>query len=84
MGSTRSHPLPPGIFVPMSSSSSEFDGWTDRELVSEINRLRELLKIHDECKKKQEMCVEVRVMTEEEVQMTAQVEKVDQLRTHFC
>ena len=97
MGSTRSHPLPPGIFVQMPSppltrsqpivAPSEFDGWTDRELVSEINRLRELLKIHDECKKKQEMCVEVRVMTEEEVQndpeMTAQVEKVDQLHAPY-
>ena len=143
MGSTRSHPLPPGIFVKMSSSSSEFDGWTDRELVSEINRLRELLAVHDECKEKRETAPvddeeydsddimndpdvremvnngehtchmfdgecracqheedeedeedeeeydgEVRVMTEEEVQnnpeMTAQVDKVDELRAHFC
>ena len=58
MGSTRSHPLPPGIFVKMSSSSSEFDGWTDRELVSEINRLRELLKIHDESKRLRETRVD--------------------------
>ena len=43
MGSTRSHPLPPG----MPTTSSEFDGWTDQELVSEINRLTELLKIRE-------------------------------------
>ncbi len=154
MGSTRSHPLPPGIFVKMPSpplarsqpisawyneaetivAPSEFDGWTDRELVSEINRLRELLAVHDECKEKRETAPvddeeydsddimndpdvremvnngehichmfdgecracqdeeeydgEVRVMTEEEVQndpeMTAQVDKVDELRAHFC
>ncbi len=55
MGSTRSHPLPPGIFVQMPSplppgmptTSSEFDGWTDQELVNEINRLTELLKIRE-------------------------------------
>ena len=43
MGSTRSHPLPPG----MPTTSSEFDGWTDQELVNEINRLTELLKIRE-------------------------------------
>ena len=156
MGSTRSHPLPPGIFVKMSSppltrsdpipawyneaetivASSEFDGWTDRELIKEINRLREMLQVHDESKRLRETHVdyetvvldddddimndpdvrkmvengehtchmfdahcqaceddededeEVRVMTEEEVQndpeMTAQVDKVDHLRAHFC
>ena len=43
MGSTRSHPLPPG----MPTTSSEFDRWTDQELVNEINRLTELLKIRE-------------------------------------
>ena len=43
MGSTRSHPLPTG----MPTTSSEFDGWTDQELVNEINRLTELLKIRE-------------------------------------
>ena len=43
MGSTRSHPLPPG----MPTTSSEFDGWTDQELVNEINRLTEFLKIRE-------------------------------------
>ena len=75
MGSTRSHPLPPGIFVKMPSpplarsqpisawyteaetidASSEFDGWTDQELVNEINRLTELLKIRDESKRLREL-----------------------------
>jgi hypothetical protein len=131
MGSTRSHPLPPG----MPTTSSEFDGWTDQELVSEINRLTELLKIRETEKIKKRVdralvwddddnimndpdvrkmvengehichmfdgeCLacemdededddgEVRVLTEEEVQndpeMTAQVDKVDELRAHFC
>ena len=138
MGSTRSHPLPPG----MPTTSSEFDGWTDQELVNEINRLTELLKIREtekikkrvdralvwdddddimndpdvrkmvengehichmfdgECRAcqheedeeedddEEEYDGEVRVLTEEEVQndpeMTAQVDKVDELRAHFC
>ena len=131
MGSTRSHPLPPG----MPTTSSEFDGWTDQELVNEINRLTELLKIRETEKIKKRVdralvwdddddimndpdvrkmvengehichmfdgeCLacemdededddgEVRVLTEEEVQndpeMTAQVDKVDELRAHFC
>ena len=163
MGSTRSHPLPPGIFVQMPSpplarsdpspawyanaetivASSEFVGWTDRELIKEINRLREMLQVHDESKRLRETRVdyetvvldgddddddimndpdirkmvengehtchmfdahcqaceddededededeEVRVLTEEEVQndpeMTAQVDKADHLRAHFC
>ena len=162
MGSTRSHPLPTGIFVQMPSPPlarsdpppawyteaetisipNEFDGWTDHELVSEINRLTELLKIREtekikkrvdralvwdddddimndpdvrkmvengehichmfdgECRAcqheedeedeedEEEYDGEVRVLTEEEVQndleMTAQVDKVDELRAHFC
>ena len=51
MGSTRSHPIPPG----MPTTSSEFDWWTDQELVSEINRLTELLKIRDESKRLREI-----------------------------
>jgi hypothetical protein len=54
MGSTRSHPLPPGVFVQMPSppltrsqpivASSVFDGWTDKDLDDEIVRLKKLLK----------------------------------------
>ena len=141
MWSTRSHPLPPGIFVQMPSPPlarsdpppawyteaetisipNEFDGWTDHELVSEINRLTELLKIRETEKIKKrvdralvwdddddimndpdvrkmvenvehichmfdgeclacEMDEEVSVLTEEEVEMSAQVGKV----AHFC
>ena len=36
MGSTRSHPLPPGIFVEMPP--------TNEELIEEIKRLRERVK----------------------------------------
>ncbi len=36
MGSTRSHPLPPGIFVEMNPSPDEFD--------NEIRRLHERIK----------------------------------------
>ena len=41
MGSTRSHPLPPGIFVEMST---EFDDWTEEDFDKEIKRLRERVK----------------------------------------
>ena len=111
MGSTRSHPLPPGIFVKMPSpplarsqpisawyneaetivAPSEFDGWTDKDFEEEIDRLNKRLKeieserVHVD---KEKYDGEVRVMTEEEVQndpeMTAQVDKVDDLRAHFC
>lgn len=116
MGSTRSHPLPPGIFIKMPSppltrsqpppveipaTSNEFDDWSNKDLDNEIGRLKKRLKELYEIKKAQETvereeCLacemdedeEVRVMTEEEVQndpeMTAQVDKVDHLRAHFC
>src|SRR5210317_410872 len=41
MGSTRSHPLPTGIFVEMKPPSSEFDDWTGEDFENEIKRLRE-------------------------------------------
>ena len=41
MGSTRSHPLPPGIFVEMPD---EFDNWTEEDFDREIRRLRERIK----------------------------------------
>jgi len=159
MGSTRSHPLPPGIFVQMPSpplarsdpppewyanaetitTSNAFDEWTNNELDDEISRLQkrvkelesekikkrveralvwddddDIMNDPDVCKmvengehichmfdapcqaceddeedeEEEEYNDEVRVMTEEEVQndpeMTAQVNKVDELRAHFC
>ena len=160
MGSTRSHPLPPGIFVKMPSpplarsdpppewyanaetitTSNAFDEWTNKELDDEISRLQkrvkelesekikkrveralvwdddddDIMNDPDVCKmvengehichmfdapcqaceddeedeEEEEYNDEVRVMTEEEVQndpeMTAQVNKVDELRAHFC
>ena len=44
---------PAGIFVEIESTS-EFDGWSNQELISEINRLREILRVHDEVKKRRE------------------------------
>ena len=64
MGSTRSHPLPPGIFVPMPTqpltrsdpipawyneaetivASSEFVGWTSKNIDDEIDRLQKRLR----------------------------------------
>ncbi len=52
MGSTRSHPLPPGIFVQMPSpppvempaTSNEFDDWTEKDFDDEIKRLQKLVK----------------------------------------
>ena len=148
MGSTRSHPLPPGIFVQMPSplpvempaTSNEFDDWTEKDFDDEIKRLQKRVKEletekikkrvdralvwddddnimndpdvrkmvengehichmfdgeclacemdEDEDDDEEEYDGEVRVLTEEEVQndpeMTAQVDKVDELRAHFC
>jgi len=44
MGSTRSHPLPPGIFVEMKPSPDEFDDWTEEDFDNEIKRLRERIR----------------------------------------
>jgi hypothetical protein len=52
MGPTRSHPLPPGIFVQMPSpppvempaTSNEFDDWTEKDFDDEIDRLNKRLK----------------------------------------
>ena len=57
MGSSRSHPLPPGIFIEMPSpppewyakaetitTSNAFDEWTDKELDDEIKRLQKRVK----------------------------------------
>jgi hypothetical protein len=44
MGSTRSHPLPTGIFVEMKPPSSEFDDWTGEDFENEIKRLRERIR----------------------------------------
>ena len=142
MGSTRSHPLPPGIFVKMPSpplarsqpisawyteaetidASNEFDNWTEKDFDEEIDRLNKRLKELDEIKKEEYDSddimndPDVRKMVEngehichmfdgeclacemdedgentdledfedEEVEMTTQVGKVDELRAHFC
>ena len=52
MGPTRSHPLPPGIFVQMPSpppvempaTSNEFDDWTEKDFDDEIKRLQKRVK----------------------------------------
>jgi hypothetical protein len=44
MGSTRSHPLPTGIFVEMPPLSDEFDGWTEKDFDDEIRRLKKRVK----------------------------------------
>ena len=44
MGSSRSHPLPPGIFVEMKPSPYEFDNWTEEDFDKEIRRLKNRVK----------------------------------------
>ena len=44
MGSTRSHPLPAGIFVEMPATSNEFDDWTEKDFDAEIDRLNKRLR----------------------------------------
>ena len=41
MSSTRSHPLPTGIFVEMSN---EYENWTEEDFDKEIRRLRERVR----------------------------------------
>jgi len=97
MGSTRSHPLPAGIFVEMSN---EFDGWTEKDFDDEIRRLKKRVK---ELKKLQREMVENGEHTchmfdahcqaceedeheDEEVQVTqhSKIQHADKLRAHFC
>ena len=73
----------------MSSSSSEFDGWTDQELVNEINRLTELLKIRDESKRLREIRIDYETVVlscdeEEEEEEDIKVQTIEQLRCHSC
>jgi hypothetical protein len=68
MGSTRSHPLPPGIFVEMSP--------TDEELIEEIKRLRERIKELESKKATPDEKNE-----EEKVRVTR---GIDKLCDHFC
>ena len=44
MGSTRSHPLPPGIFVPMPTTPTEFKNCSVKDLSDEIDRLQKRLR----------------------------------------
>jgi len=44
MGTSRSHPLPAGIFVEMPPLSDEFDGWTEKDFDDEIRRLKKRVK----------------------------------------
>ena len=44
MGSTRSHPLPPGIFVPMPTTPTEFKNCSVKDLGDEIDRLQKRLR----------------------------------------
>mgnify|MGYP001274856059 FL=1 len=68
MGSTRSHPLPPGIFVEMPP--------TDEELIEEIKRLRKRIKELESKKVTPDDKNE-----EENVRVTR---GIDKLCDHFC
>jgi hypothetical protein len=58
MGSTRSHPLPPGIFVEMPTTPNEFENCSTQDLEHEINRLKERLREIDETKKQRGMRID--------------------------
>jgi hypothetical protein len=44
MGSSRSHPLPPGIFVEMKPPPDEYENWTEKDFDDEIRRLKNRVK----------------------------------------
>ena len=44
MGTSRSHPLPTGIFVEMKPSPNDFDDWTEEDFDREIKRLRQRVR----------------------------------------
>ena len=89
MGSTRSHPLPPGIFVEMKPSPDEFDNWTEEDFDNEIKRLQKRIR-ELEAKKVVRKEDEVRVMSQEEVEndprmtQSAAIRHTDKIRAHFC
>ena len=89
MGSTRSHPLPPGIFVEMKPSPDEFDDWTEEDFDNEIKRLQKRIR-ELEAKKVVRKEDEVRVMSQEEVEndprmtQSAAIRHADKIRAHFC
>ena len=89
MGSTRSHPLPPGIFVEMKPSPDEFDEWTEEDFDNEIKRLQKRIR-ELEAKKVVRKEDEVRVMSQEEVEndprmtQSAAIRHTDKIRAHFC
>jgi hypothetical protein len=80
MGSTRSHPLPPG----MPTTSSEFDGWTDQELVNEINRLTELLKIRETEKIKKRVDRALAWDDDDDIMNDPDVRKMVENGEHIC
>ena len=89
MGSTRSHPLPPGIFVEMKPSPDEFDDWTEEDFDNEIKRLQKRIR-ELEAKKVVRKEDEVRMMSQEEVEndprmtQSAAIRHADKIRAHFC
>jgi len=80
MGSTRSHPLPPG----MPTTSSEFDRWTDQELVNEINRLTELLKIRETEKIKKRVDRALAWDDDDDIMNDHDVRKMVENGEHIC
>ena len=92
MGSTRSHPLPTGIFVQMKPPSSEFDDWTEEDFDNEIKRLQKRIRELEAKKvaRKEDDEDEVRVMSQEEVEndprmtQSAAIRHTDKIRAHFC
>jgi hypothetical protein len=92
MGSTRSHPLPTGIFVEMKPPSSEFDDWTGEDFENEIKRLQKRVRELEAKKvaRKEDDEDEVRVMSQEEVEndprmtQSAAIRHADKIRAHFC
>ena len=80
MGSTRSHPLP----VEMPATSSEFDGWTDQELVNEINRLTELLKIRETEKIKKRVDRALAWDDDDDIMNDPDVRKMVENGEHIC
>jgi hypothetical protein len=68
----------------MPTTSSEFDRWTDQELVNEINRLTELLKIRETEKIKKRVDRALAWDDDDDIMNDPDVRKMVENGEHIC
>jgi hypothetical protein len=81
MGSTRSHPLPAGIFVEMSN---EFDGWTEKDFDDEIRRLKKRVKELKKLQKNKTLSPIEETEDEDDIMNDPDVREMVENGEHIC